>query len=59
MVDVFGLNMIEYAPFLLKNKAQLKAVEHLVFYSSHLQQEDMAMILGKIEIDPFPLQLWP
>jgi hypothetical protein len=59
VVDVFGLNPTEYAPFLLKNFAGLSSARKAFVYHSHLQNEEVGQLLNQVSADAFPLQLWP
>lgn len=59
VVDVFGLNPIEYEPFILQNHKQLKQCKPLFIYHNHLQEAEVSKVLAQTETEAFPLQLWP
>ena len=61
VLDFFGLNPIEYRPFLLSNSAALSKAKKLFIYHSHLQDEEVSQQLeGLKELEGgLPLQLWP
>ena len=58
VLDVFGLNPVEYSPFLLKNFANIATAKKAFVYHSHLQNEEIGEFLAKLSADAFPLQLW-
>lgn len=41
MLDLFGLNPIEYRPFLLGHLQKLSKAKQAVFYHNHLQDEEL------------------
>jgi hypothetical protein len=60
VVDLFGLNPIEYRLFLLSQSKRLAKVSTLFLYHSHLQDQEVAAQLCELENFPeaLPLQSW-
>ena len=57
MLDIFGVNPIDYRPFLLKNIKALQRVKKLIIYHSHLQEEEAYQQFS--DFSSLSLQLWP
>ena len=41
ILDVFGLNPVEYRPFVLRHAQQLQKTKKLIIYHSNIQDEDI------------------
>ena len=57
VLDVFGLNPVEYRPFVLRHMKQLMKTQKLIIYHSNLQDEEISQ-QGE-HFDALSLQLWP
>lgn len=61
VLDLFGLNPVEYRPFLLGHLKSLAKVKQVVCYHSHLQDEEVPQHLRELEQKDghLELQIWP